>query len=101
MFFKLVNLSKADNAAKSPKASQRLEALDTMEQIGMDISRRGDCVSLRQLAVNGDDLKNYCRDGREIGALLSDMLCAVMEERLPNDRDMLLRYAEEHTDGDI
>ncbi len=53
----------------------------------------GDCFSLKQLNINGDDLKNeFVLSGAEIGMALSKLLDAVIEERCENKKDTLLNY---------
>ena len=49
----------------------------------------GDCFSLRQLAVTGCDLG--LPPGPEVGKRLNRLLDAVIEEELPNERELLLR----------
>ena len=53
------------------------------------------CLTLRDLAVNGKDMMALGLRGAEIGKTLNALLDAVLEERLPNDREALLRYAGE------
>ena len=53
------------------------------------------CISLKDLAINGDDLIAIgVARGKRIGEILSGLLEEVVEERLPNDREALLRAAE-------
>lgn len=49
----------------------------------------GDCFSLRQLAVTGRDLG--LPPGPKVGKRLNRLLDAVIEEELPNERELLLR----------
>ncbi len=49
--------------------------------------------SLRELAVSGDDLKTLC-SGPRLGALLTRLWQAVVEKKLPNEREALLREAQ-------
>ena len=55
---------------------------------------RGDCVALRDLAVNGRDLMNAgIPAGKPVGAVLNRLFEAVVEGDLPNRKDALLRAA--------
>ena len=55
------------------------------------------CLSLKTLAVSGDDLLSLgMAPGPQMGRLLNDMLEQVAEEALPNDRAALLSYAKTH-----
>ena len=56
-----------------------------------------DCgVTLRELAVNGNDLKALGLECRQIGDTLRALLEAVVEERLPNNREALLGEVRQH-----
>ena len=66
----------------------------TLEEIPRIMSRlraEGACLSLKTLAVNGADLiaLGY-RPGPQIGATLNALLDAVIDGRLPNEREALL-----------
>ena len=54
------------------------------------------CFSLKDLAVNGDDLLALGLCGRAVGTALHACLDAVMDEAVPNDRAALLAYAAEN-----
>jgi len=55
---------------------------------------RGDCVALRDLAVNGRDLMSAgIPAGKPVGAVLNRLFEAVVEGDLPNRKDALLRAA--------
>lgn len=55
------------------------------------------CVSIRQLAINGNDLSNMGIPGRMRGTILYDVLEQVLSETLPNDRSALLSYLQSKT----
>ena len=52
------------------------------------------CLSLKDLAVNGSDLMALGFSGRAIGTCLNALLGEVLEQRLPNERQALLAFAE-------
>ena len=54
-----------------------------------------DCYTLKQLEVTGKDLKTLNLKGPQISADLSMCLNAVMEERIPNQKEDLIRYLKE------
>lgn len=59
-----------------------------------DIEKSGAPVSVRQLAVNGDDLMALgIRKGKAVGDGLEALLLQVMDGELPNDREALLSAA--------
>ena len=45
--------------------------------------------------MNGNDMMALGLQGKEIGKTLNALLDAVLDERIPNDREALLRYAGE------
>ena len=54
------------------------------------------CLSLRTLAVGGDDLMALgIPKGKQIGQMLQTLLDEVIEERLPNEKGALLQAAKE------
>lgn len=65
-----------------------VEAYSLYEQM----IRNGDCTSLKDMAVNGSDLVRLGYRGKEISETLSLLLEKVIEEKLPNDRNVLLDY---------
>lgn len=65
------------------------------EQALQEVLESGMCYSLRQLAVGGKDLMAAgvpC--GREVGRMLSELLHLVIEEKLDNDKETLLKYIQ-------
>lgn len=53
------------------------------------------CFSLRDLAVGGRDLMALgVEPGPAMGQLLQTLLTAVIEERVPNEREALVKYAQ-------
>lgn len=60
-------------------------------------------LSLRELAVHGNDLLPLCRARRlppqSVGRMLDLLWNAAVEGRIPNERAALLAFAEEHLSG--
>lgn len=50
-------------------------------------------LSLKALAVNGNDLKSMGLEGKQVGSCLERLLELVLEEKLPNNREALLQEA--------
>lgn len=64
------------------------------EALVQQVLDSGQCWNLKQLAVGGRDLVNMgIPRGREVGALLEELLQQVIEEKLCNDRQTLLEYS--------
>lgn len=55
-----------------------------------------DCVCRAQLAIDGRTLQTICGlSGRQIGASLSELVNAVMEERVENTKEALIQYVQQ------
>ena len=91
---------RADVLAQSMyKRKEKLANLDTVEEIAAGVLAKKQCVSLRDLAVTGQDLIGEgVKPGPEIGAILGQMLDWVIDEPELNDREALLaRWREERS----
>ena len=93
---KLLEVQMADAAGKYdrflPEAAKRLE---DVRKLLDRIIEEGDCISLSSLAVGGRDLiQAGISEGPQIGETLSFLLDEVMEDRLPNDKNELLKAVQ-------
>ncbi len=95
LFFDLISLKRADTAGLAPEFATRNEHFDRLEKMAREIIARDDCFSLRKLAINGNDLLGLGLTGKEIGEMLNFLLEEVIEGRLNNERDELLKKADE------
>ena len=64
------------------------------------ILENNDCFSLKTLAINGNDMKQLGFQGKEISENLQWILLQVIEEKLPNDREVLLKALSDRQSGD-
>lgn len=90
----LTEVKRADNLGQAPAYRARLKDVEQIQRIMEDLLARDECVSMRQLAVNGRDMLALGLRGPEIGAALEELLSAVVDGDLPNQRSALLRAAE-------
>lgn len=93
----LMKVQMADAAGKYekylPGTEERIQGVIAVME---DILRSGDCWSMRMLAVSGDDLLAAgITDGRRIGGILNQLLDDVIDDRLLNERQVLLDAAKE------
>lgn len=86
----LIKIKRADNRAKAdPHAIDK--KLLQMENYLSEISESGECYCLKDLAINGNDLKAAgISDGPEIQRKLNWLLDAVISEACPNEKTALL-----------
>lgn len=59
-----------------------------------EIINRGDCISIKDLSVNGTDLMEYGMQGPLIGETLNQLLHIVMENPKLNDKETLIAMIE-------
>lgn len=94
-FFDLMALQRADSLGQNPTKS-RTAYVDEMEKIANDILNENQCLSLKTLAINGSDLiKDGHKPGKRLGEILDIILNEVIEEKLPNEKEVLLKRARE------
>ncbi|MBQ7328621.1 MAG: HD domain-containing protein [Oscillospiraceae bacterium] len=88
----LVALQKADCIGTGTHENDRFEAISALIA---EILQEQACLTLRDLAVNGKDLQKIgFAPGKEIGACLNLLLEQVLDEKLPNEKEVLLSAAK-------
>ena len=65
--------------------------ISSIEKKFNDIIERGDCVTLKQLAVKGDDLVSMGIEGKNIKSALEKLLNIVIENPSLNVKEKLLK----------
>lgn len=92
---RLIAVQTADDLAKNPLyVSERLKGYRDAARILEEILAEKPCLTLSQLAVNGNDLLAMgIPQSEEIGRILNHLHRQVIKENLPNDRFILLREA--------
>lgn len=89
----LIEVKKADKLAQNLKlTADELRALDDKSRLLDEIINQQDVFTVRQLDINGNDLKALGFSGREIGSKLSLLLDAVIDEKLENKKEKLIEY---------
>ena len=88
-----LEIQHADTMAQSLyQRDDKLAYTAELEMIYDRIMFRGDCLSLKDLAVNGSDIiAAGVRPGREVGSILAQMLEEVLNVPEHNDREYLMR----------
>ena len=89
----LLAIQRADNMGQAEKFRGRQKEIDRVEVMLDRELEKGSCFSLKQLAVNGNDLLGLGLSGPAVGRTLQGLLDRVMDGTLPNDRDALLTAA--------
>ncbi len=96
-FFRVLALKRADTLAHAPHiVDSRLAELSEIENVARRLIAEGACLSLRTLAVKGADILALgVGEGKDVGRLLDTCLSAVVDGKIPNDREALVRYLQE------
>lgn len=93
LFPLLLEVKEADMLAQSTFRREEKKAhIARVRELYAEILEHKDCLTLRDLAVNGNDLISYgIRPGKEMGRILHEMLEDVLAEPSHNDREYLLQ----------
>jgi len=96
IFADLLKVKAADKKAQNPKfLKERLDRLKRVEDIFRQVVEKGECVSLKGLAVNGDDLISLgFSQGKEIRLMLDRLLDTVIENPDLNCKEKLLEISK-------
>jgi tRNA nucleotidyltransferase (CCA-adding enzyme) len=95
-FKRLLEVRKADiKGQKAEYEKERIEKINNIEKILEEVLQEQECFSLKNLAVNGNDLIEMgYKSGKELGKTLNLLLQMVIDGDCPNDKEKLLQEAE-------
>lgn len=95
-FMDYLEVRRADTMAQSDyKREEKMNELDELAMLGMTVNNENCCLKLTDLAVDGKDMISLGMTGRQIGAMLQRLLDLVVDDKLENDRRVLMDYARE------
>lgn len=96
----LLKIQRADIMAQSDyKHKEKLEKLNLACKTYKEILADKDCFTLKQLKINGNDIKNLgVSEGIKIGKILKILLGLVIEDKIENEKSALIKKAEEIRD---
>jgi tRNA nucleotidyltransferase (CCA-adding enzyme) len=91
----LFEVNRADTSAKNPEHTlEKFERLAIARRLYQEIIEKEECVSLKELHINGKDLiAAGLKPGRELGEVLNQLLAAVLEDPQLNQKETLLAMA--------
>ena len=97
LFEDLLKVKRADISAQNPAyAGEGIEYIDRISKIYRELLEASNCLKLRDLAINGQDLIDLgFHEGREIGRALAVLFEKVLEDPSLNDKAVLTRMAGE------
>ena len=91
---KLDKVSRADIKSQNGEYLDRLNLCDEFIMKLNELEEKNICVSIKDLKINGDDLKNLGYDGKEIGEKLDCLLKKVLKNEIKNEKEVLLENAK-------
>lgn len=95
MFDMLLKVKYADTLAHSDKAKGNFEVLEKLKNLREEIEAEGACLSLKDLAINGNDLKKMgVTEGKKIGEILNALLEKVIDGEIENEREQLIEIVK-------
>ena len=101
-FRRLLEVRKADIKGQKPEYEEsRIEKINNIENILEEILSEKSCFSLKDLAVNGNDVKEVMKlkEGKDIGYWLNEILKRVIDGELENNKDDLVYWMTGVRDG--
>lgn len=95
-FRRLLKVRKADILGQKQDYEQsRIDKVDNIKQILEEVLREETCFTLKDLAVNGNDLISIgYKANKELGNTLDELLQLVIDEECPNKKEKLLEAAK-------
>lgn len=101
-FRRLLEVRKADIKGQKPDYEKsRIDKVNNIENILDEILQEQECFSLKDLAVNGNDVKKTMnlKEGKDVGYCLNEILKRVIDGELNNNRDDLIYWMTGVADG--
>jgi tRNA nucleotidyltransferase (CCA-adding enzyme) len=88
----LFEVNRADTSAKNPvHIDEKYDDLEQARKLYAEIAEKGECVSLKELDINGKDLiAAGLKPGKEMGEILNRLLEEVIENPQLNKKEILL-----------
>lgn len=101
-FRRLLEVRKADIKGQKPDYDKsRIENIRAIEILLDEILQEQECFSLKDLAINGNDVKQIMRlkEGKSIGFWLNDILGRVINGELNNEKEELISWMTAQSDS--
>ncbi len=95
LIFDLIEIKYCDNSAQNPQYFRGEEFYKECREIVNEIINENECFSIKHLAINGNDLIALGYKGKKIGEILEKTLTAVIDDKVENEKDILLKFVEQ------
>lgn len=96
-FKRLLEVRKADiKGQKEGYDKERIKKVEAIEKLLEQVLQEDECFSMKDLAINGNDLINIgYKQGKDLGRVLNILLQMVVDGEIANEKEELLRIAED------
>jgi len=92
LIFDLIEIKKCDNLAQKKKYYRGDEFYQKTLDMINEIIAENECFSIKDLKINGNDLISLGYSGKGIGEILNLCLNAVIDEKIKNEYDELVKF---------
>ncbi|MBR5246190.1 MAG: CCA tRNA nucleotidyltransferase [Clostridia bacterium] len=92
LIFPLIEIKFCDNSAQKSEYYRGDDFYKETKSIINDILKEKECFSIKDLAINGNDLMGLGFKGKKIGETLTFLLDLVINEKIKNEYDEILSY---------
>lgn len=90
----IVDIHRADTAGQHPDCAYRYAEFDEVQAMMQKVLDEQACFSVKNLAINGNDVLAKGLRGKQVGEALQKTLNAVMDGEIPNEKSKLLVYVD-------
>lgn len=96
-FLMLLEVQRADGVSKKENEEHFINDLAWAKETAESIVENGECLNIKDLDINGNQLMAEGFKGSQIGGALNRILDAVLDDRLENRYDALLEFAKKNS----
>lgn len=94
LFGEILDVHIADDTAKAPEYRGRIAVYEQVRKTAGEIIASRQCFSLKDLAVDGNDMIALGLSGKAVGDALKGLLEAVIDGKCENEKEKLLESAK-------
>ncbi|MBR2336375.1 MAG: CCA tRNA nucleotidyltransferase [Clostridia bacterium] len=88
----LLAVKYADNSAQGTlRAEEERQKIAEIDRRIRAVFSSGECLSVKQLAISGDDVLKFGFKGKDVGKILNGLLADVISGNIQNDRERLIK----------
>ena len=96
IFCDLIALKRADCLSQNLELTKsRLPYIDTLDALYAEIKENKEVFSVKNLAIDGNDLIELGASGKKIGEILNTLLDVVMDDATKNEKEILIEIAKD------